>query len=112
MSMRVVGFYKKGAQVIIESDGVDNHSSFSAGGATPEQIGYVPSDSEKPVKGAASDVLSYNGSQYLLLRAGYDYEVELMVGKKPKQDIISSEYDDSIIELPKKAKVVSVKQYT
>lgn len=106
--MKIIEFYSKGAQVVVESAGVDMASTFTSGPAEDQQIGYVPTSKAKPVDGAAHDTINHGGSEHLLLRGGYIYEVELRIGDVVKQDVVSAEHGHLALPLPAGAKVVSV----
>jgi hypothetical protein len=76
--MKVLGFYKGGAHVVIPGKGNMN-TSFSAGGKD-KSIGYTPKGSAKKLTGAASDVIKHGGREILVLAAGHKYEVETTGG--------------------------------
>lgn len=105
--MKIIEFYKKGAQVVVESAGTDMSSTFTTGAAEDQQIGYVPSASTKPVEGAAHDTIKHGGKSYLLLRGGYVYDVRLRIGDVVKEDVVSAEHGHLALPLPAGATVES-----
>lgn len=106
--MRIVEFYTKGAQVVVEGSGVDMNNSFTSGAAEDVQIGYVPTGKAKVVDGPAHDTIDHGGKKLLLLRGGYIYEVELRIGDVVKQDVVSAEHGHLSLPLPAGAEVASV----
>jgi hypothetical protein len=105
--MKIIEFYNKGAQVVVESAGTDMSHSFTAGIAEEQQIGYVPAGKAKPVDGAAHDTIEHDGKSYLLLRGGYVYDVKLRIGDVVKEDVVSAEHGHLALPLPAGATVDS-----
>jgi hypothetical protein len=106
--MKIIEFYNKGAQVVVESSVGDMNRTFSSGAAEDVQIGYVPTSKAKVVDGPAHDTIEHGGKTHLLLRGGYIYEVELRIGDVVKQDVVSAEHGHLALPLPNGAEVASV----
>lgn len=106
--MKIIEFYSKGAQVVVEGSGSDMSVSFTAGASEDVQIGYVPTSKSKAVSGPAHDVIEHNGKTYLLLRGGHVYEVELRIGDVVKSDVVSAEHGHLSLALPAGATVTAV----
>lgn len=97
--MKIIEFYNKGVQVVVEGASGDRNKKFSSGPAKDVQIGYVPTGKAKPVEGARFHVLEHGGSRYLLLRKGYIYDVSVIAGEVVSHDKISAEHDHIILPL-------------
>ena len=111
--MKVLGFYKKGARVIIEGSGggVDRRRSFGGGGSADVEVGIVPAKNAKIVSDAAHDVIKHGGAEWLVLNAGHVYEIVLSVDGVEKSDVIDASSGHLVISLPKGSVVVSVGAY-
>ena len=106
--MKVLGFYKKGAQVVVAGGKADRTRSFDGGRGGDVQIGVVPADGARQVSGAAWDLVEHKNTKHLLLKKGFVYEVELKIGDVVKNDVVSAEADHLILALPNGAVITSV----
>lgn len=105
--MDILGFYKKGARVVVRGSGSDRSKRFSAGKADVE-IGVVPAENARMVADAAFDIVQHRGVKHLVLNAGHEYEVHLKIGDVEKRDVVSAEHGHVALALPKDAVVLSV----
>lgn len=106
--MKVLGFYKKGAQVVVAGGASDRKRTFVGGTGGDVQVGIIPADGARRVNGAAWDVVEHKGVKHLLLKQGFLYEVSLKIGDVQKNDVVSAEADHLILPLPNGAVVAGV----